>query len=473
MKQRFEPFSYEICLKAVFKYLEHKWSRHDTLCFIEKYSGVPRHEILLAERFNEYKGAKIEAAEGIALYLQDVCEDLFRGYEPEEMEPVIERNIPDGMTGKIRNVALLCVLHQLLMHVEVEMIRPLLEAKILPCQHASIPGHGQSGLRDQVHKYLRTKGLIKVVEKNDVHHAYGTLQYQDLLQILKEEIPAAKEAIILMEYLGRLAPGGHLIIGGYLDAWAFNLVMSYALRHILTLGQTRRGVFRPYIVRCSNYMDDTEFFGTSATGVSRAFVTLSVFLQDKHGLSIRETAQTRKLLSISEERRRKMLPKPSQRSCPGVDMAGFVVHRSYITVRPAIFLRARRAFMRAWIQYEKTGSISFKAAQRVDSYSGYFMPGKHKKKKPSDSLFVIKEYHLVELKALAAKVKAYYGRREGRLRMEAQNVYRKSIIEFDSVCGNAGTAGWPKPCYPLQRRGGGSNRRRRQLRLQESGVYSA
>lgn len=55
------------------------------------------------------------------------------------------------------------------------------------------------------------------------------------------EIPKARYAIGLLKYLKSVAPGGHLIIGGYLDAWLFNFAMSYAIRYLYTLGSTRRG----------------------------------------------------------------------------------------------------------------------------------------------------------------------------------------------------------------------------------------
>jgi hypothetical protein len=42
--------------------------------------------------------------------------------------------------------------------------------------------------------------------------------YADVIAVLKKEIPSARQLIAVMEYLGTIAPDGHLIIGGYLDA---------------------------------------------------------------------------------------------------------------------------------------------------------------------------------------------------------------------------------------------------------------
>lgn len=53
--------------------------------------------------------------------------------------------------------------------------------------------------------------------------------------------PESKICDRTAEIFKSVAPGGHLIIGGYLDAWLFNFVMSYAIRYLYTLGSTRRG----------------------------------------------------------------------------------------------------------------------------------------------------------------------------------------------------------------------------------------
>lgn len=170
--------------------------------------------------------------------LYGVVEDLVEyGIEPDDMEPPTIRQRPDGMTGKTRDIALLSILHQLIGHVEKLMIEPLINARLLPTQHASIPGRGQTLLKDQAHRYLLKETVgVRYIQKTDVVHAYATLKYQVCVDILKKEIPKAKAAIVLLEYLGRIAPDGHLIIGGYIDAWLFNFTMSYAIRDLYAQG---------------------------------------------------------------------------------------------------------------------------------------------------------------------------------------------------------------------------------------------
>ena len=456
MKQRFDRYSPELVDLAVSSYLSDKWNRSDTLSFIEKYAGIPRHEILLREVNEKYASVKAEAISSLSLYVQGVCEDLFyNGIEPD-LDPVIVRQRPDGMTGKVRSIALLPVLHQLLEHVAVEMLRPLFMARFLPQQHASIPGHGQTALKNQLHKYLRSDRNIKAYTKDDIVHAYGTTKYLTVIERIEKDLPKAKELSILLRFLAKRAPGGVLIIGGYLDAWLFNYVMSFALKHVLSLGQTRRGVFRPYVIRCECYMDDVVLLCPSLTAASKASKLLGDYLGKEFGLALKVETAPVKLETIDEERARRSAKHRSARGSPAVDMAGFRVRRSYITIRPRVFRRLRRQFMRAWVEYKKTGTIPFYRAKKLNSYNGYIRRRKGKRgqklKPASDSLYARKKYHIDELMRIAAAVQSFHDRDARRRKIEALNDYDQCISKFAAGCSDArSVAGWPKPRRALQK----------------------
>ena len=151
--KRFKPLSLELCENAVRECFEGKWKRRDVLAFIEKSAGIQRHEILL-EYLTHDRAIREEAIHSVGLYLWDVLEDLVAGYEPEDMIPVRIRQRADGMTGKLRDIALLCILHQLIGHAAKLMMEPLFSARLLPTQHASLPGHGQTKLKNQTHRLL-------------------------------------------------------------------------------------------------------------------------------------------------------------------------------------------------------------------------------------------------------------------------------------------------------------------------------
>ena len=58
--------------------------------------------------------------------------------------------------------------------------------------------------------------------------------------------------------------------------------------------------------------------------------------------------------------------------CPGIDVAGFVIHRTYTTIRPKIFLKLRRQFLRAANDLKNLGHIQLWRARKIVSYYGYF-----------------------------------------------------------------------------------------------------
>ncbi len=357
MKQRYDDLSHALCLRAAYSFLDGKWRRRDVMSFVEEFCGVAREE-LWKDELNGACLARNEAAENAACFLEDMISVILLGREPEWIDPVAVRDRADGMTGKVRQIACLCIPHQLLGHLAKVGLEPLLQARILPQQHASIPGHGQTALKDQTRRYLRRGGLdIRCAQKVDAVHAYASLGYNVIVDILEREIPSARWLIALVRYLGTLAPGGHLIIGGYLDAWLFNLAVSYALRHVLALGKVRRGKFFRHVARIVSYMDDLAFMARTASGLCRAVKELARWSEASLRMRWRTTTALIRLLTVAQERAAKRHRRPAKRGCPNIDLGGFQIHRSYVTMRPRVFKRVRRCFLRAWRRLQETGTI--------------------------------------------------------------------------------------------------------------------
>lgn len=392
------------------------------LTYIEKYAGIPRIDIEI-EDLSGKRERKKEAIHAIGLALYGIIEDIVdNGVEPDDMQEPLIRCRPDGMTGKIREIALLCITHQLLGHTEKLMLDPLIKARLLPTQHASIPRRGQTKLKDQMHRYLLKESLgIQYIKKLDVVHAYASTQYSVCADIVRREIPGARYAIGLLEYLGNAAPDGHLIIGGYLDAWLFNFAMSYAIRYLYTLGSVRRGKKTPHVVRCVTFMDDFTLCCTSTKGAKRASKSLDSWMAKNQGLRLQETTGVVKILKVADEQRRKTLVTPSQRGVPMLDMAGYRISRTHVTIRRLVFRRARRQFLRAWREIQKTGTIRRGRAQKIVAYHGYVVQ--------SDSRILREIYHINEIMAVAYMVNSFYGRLDNKKRKEKLDALLKRRMQ--------------------------------------------
>lgn len=414
--KRFKPLSLNLCEDAVRECFEGKWKRRDVLAFVEKYAGIQRHEILL-EYLTHSRDVREEAIHAIGVYLWGVMEDLVDGQDPEDVDPVLIRKRPDGMTGKIRDIALLCILHQLIGHAAKLMMDPLFSTRLLPTQHASIPGHGQTKLKDQVRRLFLADLGIRYIRKTDVVHAYASLKYSVVIGLVQNECPKAHALIAVLSYLGRLAPGGHLIIGGYLDAWLFNFAMSYAIRYVYTLGETRRGKFIPYIIRIESFMDDFGLLSASIKGIKRSCSALELWMQDNLHLSLKYTTGIEKLLSVEEEQRRKTRDRPAARGVPILDMAGFKIARTHTMIRSRVFLKVRRQFLRGWEELKKTGTLRDVRAQKIISYNSYV--------KQTDSQGVRVKYHVDDLMAVAVSVRGFHSWLQFKTEQEALNDLQK------------------------------------------------
>ena len=90
-----------------------------------------------------------------------------------DLEPVSVFYRIDGISMKRRELSNCCPMHQAFGHLAVIGLRPLLRAKLLPYQFASIPGKGQIALKRQVERWLRRKSLgIQHAVKLDVQGTY-------------------------------------------------------------------------------------------------------------------------------------------------------------------------------------------------------------------------------------------------------------------------------------------------------------
>lgn len=423
MKQRYNELTHELCVRAVLECFDGKWSRRDVGQAVAKYSGVSHAEICRAEA-NGNMNTKLEAAESIAYEMeQRICDLLTGEAEDLDLDPVTVRPRRDGMSGKVRNIAHCCVMHQLYGHLVYLGLAPMLSAKILPQQHASIPGHGQTALARQLSRYVAMKSLgIKHAKKTDVKNAYGTLRYDVVTGLLKKDVPGAKWIIAALGAIGKVAPGGTLIIGGYIDAWLFNYAMSYAMRHVLALEKVRRGQKQKLVVRAAAYMDDFGLCGRREADLKVAVRSLARWMEKELNITLKPGGTEIAFDSFVEEHRKRHEERPARRGTPSIDMGGYRVHKSFCTIRKAIFLRAQRAYLRAARQLAEIGTIRRETAQRAVSYHGYFCETNSRK--------VSERLHVDEIQRIAVQVCGFWEwRNERKNRLRKQEALQRCLAK--------------------------------------------
>ena len=305
--------------------------------------------------------------------MEQRIEDLLDGETDDlDLDPVSVFYRIDGISMKRRELSNCCPMHQAFGHLAVLGLRPLLQAKLLPYQFASIPGKGQIALKRQVERWLRRKSLgIQYAIKLDVQGAYAHTKQELVMKILQKEIPGATWLLAVVKCLLAMAPGEGLLIGGYLEAWLFNLVASYMLVKVMSYAKIRRGASTRFVIRSGSYMDDLVLFGRRWADIQSAARKLTKWALTELGLTIKNEWVRVDFLSAAEEHQRRHLT-GAAKGCPGLDMAGYVMHRTYTTIRPRIFLRARRQYIRAKADVTRQGYVPVWRSYKLISYNGYF-----------------------------------------------------------------------------------------------------
>ena len=408
MPRLWREFNHDLAWVAAEKCFRDKWRRGDTRTFIEEWTGHSRFELLKSEKEHGTLqfSLKWEILNEVADVVEDMVDAIQHGKDPE-LDPVTVKPRRDGGTGKIRDIATLCYRHQLLGHTVKAGIEKLLQARILPTQHASIPERGQTGLARQIRRMLNRKLGIKYFQKMDGVHAYASIQYSKVSELIRQEIPRARWIHSCMKALGAAAPGGYLIIGGYIDAWLFNYVMGYALRYVLSLKKSRRGNEIPLVIRAVTFMDDIILMARSESGLKQAVSKLSEWLADQYGMESRTTTGRMKIGTVREEKEHKT-HHGARRGVTAIDAGGYRISRTHITIRKRNAPRIIRCFRRAWEEYQKTGTIKRQRACQIISRNGMI--------RNADCRQFMEKYHTVEIMRVARRVQAYWSREATRRR---------------------------------------------------------
>ena len=442
MKQHYlslsdDPYIFD---RAVLKCFEGKYRRNDVLSFIEKYAGIPRNEVLVDEltareadkNHTSHYPIKLTVARDVGIALEEIVSEIFAGFEPEDFKPVLIRQRRDGANGKIRDIALLCILHQLIEHLTFNLLEPLFKAKLKETQHASIPGHGQTRLKNQVYKFLKGKSGIRYAKKIDGVKAYKSIKYRKVIELVKRDAPRATDAITLLTWLGNKAPNGSLIIGGYLDAWLFNYVMSDLIEVGYAQGSFRRGKFLRHAKKIITFMDDALILSSSIKALNSVIKAIFKAAKVRLGLNMRETTGDLLILSAGEEKIQNGSIYTASRGATCIDMAGYRIFRTHTTIRKTLFIRIRRCFLRAKAELDKTGTIRIQRARSLVSYYGHF--------KQTNSAYAIAKYDVERIMAVAKRIISNKSRYFERIRMEELYDLRERACDRSAVPCDLGIA---------------------------------
>lgn len=245
-------------------------------------------------------------------------------------------------SSKRRFIGVQSVKQQVLDYLAVISMQEFLNARIGFYQVSSIKGKGQTFTAKKVSRWSQKSGYWILL---DVRKCYQSIKPALVLETLRKYV-RSYDVLYVVETLMDTYKDG-LAIGSFFSLKMAQLMLSFAYHHVNDLGKVRRGKHKALVDHVLFYMDDILLMSKDKRDLRRAARSLEKYLKDELGLEVKPW----KISRVGEDE--------------PIDLAGYVIRPSRITVRSGIFLRARRTFLRA------RRSMTLRRARSVCAYWGW------------------------------------------------------------------------------------------------------
>lgn len=295
----------------------------------------------LRSRSGKRNGWRVEQEHGSA---QALINEI--AYEVSErrlrLRAISRHRYVEPTNGKVRTIGVESVKQQVLDYAIVIAIEPMLSAKVGFWQVGGIPGKGQLMAAHALRRWSQDGGYWVHV---DVAKCYPSISC-DLVRGIVQRYVRSGDVTYALDAVLDTYDGG-LEIGSYLSLRLSQLVLSFAYHHVEGLRKARRGTYRSLVSQQVWYADDAILMSRDKRDLRSAVRALERYMRDELGLRIHPW----KVCRVGDEE--------------PIDLAGFVVRPRRTTVRPSVFLRARRSVRR----FERTPTE--RRARQVTSYWGW------------------------------------------------------------------------------------------------------
>lgn len=267
-----------------------------------------------------------------------------------ENEPHTPKVINDGITQKKREIVVPKGKEQVVHHMAVQVLMPLLTKGMYEYTYASIPGRGSyAGSKDIKRWIKRDPDNTKYCLKMDIRKFFYTIPHDIMLDKLSCRIKDKD----FLEFLGKLLTISEsnegLPLGFYTSQWFSNWYLQ-DLDHYI-----KEQLHVKYYAR---YMDDMVLFGSSKTELHKVRKLVSKYVSEELGLQIKDNWQVFPFDNIDEN---------DKHHGRALDFMGFVFRRDRTILRKSIMLRASRKAKRI----SKKSRITVYDARQMLAYLGW------------------------------------------------------------------------------------------------------
>ena len=366
---------------ATYSCLADKYTRNDTLELLSDISGLRKCQI-----YNiYYRYGRKAIRPFVEILITVIRSELIS--KSISFPSIWYREKIDPSSHKIRNIGIQHVKQQIYDYIVIECLKPLF-CRIGVHQYASIKNRGCLKGSRMIQRWMRNKSL-KYFAKLDIRKCYPSIPQDKLIQFLERHIKNDMIMWLIKELIGTFEIG--LSIGSFLSQYLCNLYLSQISHFIGHLHKVRKhkdgtkSSIRLVYHRLF-YMDDILMIGASSKDIHKA-VKETIKYCKTLGLKIKESWFVKKM---------------PVKKCNGsfIDMMGFRIYRTHITIRRRVFKRIRRISIRIWKRIKTHQKVLESHARKMISYWGLL--------KNSNSVKVIQKYHVKDIMKICKKVVKEY-----------------------------------------------------------------
>lgn len=367
--------------------------------------GMPKHVYnkLMCPVVNGYIDRNAEKDFSlIEEYVMNIAVDAAERIKKRQLDlkPVRIRERCDRTTDKVRFIGDEEAMHQVFDFIAYHSCEDVWRRRIVPQQVSSIKGRGQvKGVKtiskwvkddNRYIRYCKAHGIrytskVKQFVKLDIRKCYPSARLEIFLPIFAMDVQ--NEDILwlwtVLLYSHRVTIEGTdivymgFMIGALPSQWAMQYLISYLYRHSTAL-KNRRG--KKIVTHELIFLDDILMTSSSRKDLKKAVESTVAYAASFLQLEIKPTWHIKCLDDC------------------GIDMMGYVVHRSgKITIRGRDFIKNRRMAIRF---YQRKGEITIEQARRICSKKGEY--------KHSNSAKVVQVYGIREMCQAAQKMVSRY-----------------------------------------------------------------
>ena len=334
-----------------------KWNKNKVIRFIANYENMSRREVKdILDIFGKEK---------FDFFVQHVAENIQANILERKITfpPINYKQRYDDNSGKWREIGVESMIQQCHEYVAVDACMEMFKKKIGKYQCASVPKRGQLYGMKTIRRWLKNdvKGTRYFV-KLDVQKCYPSIKQSLIKQFLRRDIKNPDLIYLLDTMIDSFTRGG-LSIGSHLSQWLCNYYLSYAYHFMdQNLFIQRRGKSTRLISHTLFYMDDIILFGGNKKHLELAVNMIVDYFEKNLGLLIKPKWNIMRTQFIDKNGK--------VRGC-FVDMMGFKIYRTHITIRKSIALKVTRKANKVRKKIKNHIPVTQKDAFQISSYNGW------------------------------------------------------------------------------------------------------